>query len=49
MEAVRIFNDNDIVPIAFNTEAEGTYLYQNLVPVVGGSRIPNPRSQRTGK
>lgn len=38
MEAVRIFNDNDIVPIAFNTEAEGTYLYQNLVPVVGGKQ-----------
>lgn len=35
-EAVFIFNRNNIIPIAFNTEAEGTYFYQNLVPVVGG-------------
>ena len=34
--AVTIFNRNNIIPIAYNTEAEGTYLYQNLVPVVGG-------------
>lgn len=34
--AVRIFNENKITPIAFNTYAEGTYLYQNLVAVMGG-------------
>lgn len=34
--AVEIFRDNGIVPIAFNTYSEGTYLYQNLIPMVGG-------------
>ncbi len=34
--AVQIFKGNKIVPIAFNTYAEGTYLYQNLLPMVGG-------------
>lgn len=34
--AVQIFNANKITPIAFNTYAEGTYLYQNLVAVMGG-------------
>ena len=48
-EAVIIFNKNNIVPIAFNTEAEGTYLYQNLVPLVGGkhdTEIPFIEGQR---
>jgi len=35
-DAVVKFRKNKIIPIAFNTEAEGTYLYQNLIPVVGG-------------
>lgn len=34
--AVQIFNDHNITPIAFNTYAEGTYLYQNLIAVMGG-------------
>lgn len=34
--AVQIFKDNKVVPIAFNTYAEGTYLYQNLIALVGG-------------
>lgn len=34
--AVLMFKEKKIVPIAFNTYAEGTYLYQNLVAVVGG-------------
>ncbi len=34
--AVQIFNDHKITPIAFNTYAEGTYLYQNLIAVMGG-------------
>ncbi len=34
--AVQIFNNNRITPIAFNTYAEGTYLYQTLIAVVGG-------------
>ncbi len=35
-DAVIAFKNHDIIPIAFNTEAEGTYLYQNLIPVIGG-------------
>ncbi|MGE5614083.1 MAG: ABC transporter substrate-binding protein [Bacillota bacterium] len=35
-EAVLIFRENNITPIAFNTYAEGTYLYQNLVAIIGG-------------
>lgn len=34
--AVLMFKEKKIVPIAFNTYAEGTYLYQNLVAAVGG-------------
>ncbi|HEX2945023.1 MAG TPA: extracellular solute-binding protein [Clostridia bacterium] len=34
--AVQIFKKNNITPIAFNTYAEGTYFYQNLIAVMGG-------------
>jgi len=34
--AVLMFRKEKIVPIAFNTYAEGTYLYQNFIAVVGG-------------
>ncbi len=34
--AAQIFNNHNIIPIAFNTYAEGTYLYQNLIAVMGG-------------
>jgi len=34
--AVAIFKENGIVPIAFNTYSEGTYLYQNLIAMIGG-------------
>ena len=34
--AVMSFNENGIVPIAFNTYGEGTYLYQNLIAIIGG-------------
>ena len=37
-EAVLIFRENNITPIAFNTYAEGTYLYQNLVAIIGGKQ-----------
>lgn len=30
------FNDEGIIPIAYNYEAEGTYIYQNLVAQLGG-------------
>lgn len=34
--AVLRFQEHGIVPIAFNTYSEGTYLYQNLVAIIGG-------------
>lgn len=34
--AVLSFREHHIVPIAFNTYGEGTYLYQNLITVIGG-------------
>ena len=34
--AIQVFKEKKIVPIAFNTYAEGTYLYQNLIAAVGG-------------
>lgn len=34
--AVEIFKNNGIIPIAFNTQAEGTFLYQNIVAMLGG-------------
>ncbi len=34
--AVAAFRAHNIVPIAFNTYGEGTYLYQNIIAVIGG-------------
>lgn len=34
--AVKIFQKHYIIPIAFNTYAEGTYLYQNIIALLGG-------------
>ena len=34
--AVLSFRENKIVPIAFNTYSEGTYLYQNLIAMISG-------------
>ena len=48
--AVLSFREHDIVPIAFNTYSEGTYLYQNLVAVIGGKRDTEyPFSRNTVK
>jgi len=33
---VKVFKENDVVPIALNTYSEGTYLYQNFVAMLGG-------------
>lgn len=35
-EAVRVFKDNHIIPIAFNYHPEGTYIYQNITTRLGG-------------
>lgn len=34
--AVKLFQEHFIIPIAFNTYAEGTYLYQNIIALLGG-------------
>ena len=36
MILVRLFSSKGIVPIAYNYQAEGTYLYQNIVAQMGG-------------
>lgn len=36
INAVELFKKYDIIPIAFNTLAEGTFLYQNITAMVGG-------------
>lgn len=48
-DAVKIFKDNDIVPIAYNSLAEGTYLYQNMVALLAGKEIAeNPSHPEFG-
>lgn len=36
--AVTVFKQNNITPIAYNTLAEGTFLYQNIVAMIGGRK-----------
>lgn len=36
LEAVKIFRAHDIIPIAYNQTAEGSYIYQNMVMKLGG-------------
>ncbi|OPJ61555.1 ABC transporter substrate-binding protein [Clostridium oryzae] len=38
LNAVRSFKSHNIIPIAYNCTAEGTYLYQNIVMKLGGRR-----------
>ena len=38
-DAVKIFRNNGIIPIAYNSLAEGTYLYQNMVALLAGKEI----------
>lgn len=35
-QAVRIFKEKGITPIAYNSQAEGSFLYQNMVAMLGG-------------
>lgn len=34
--AVEVFKENDIIPIAYNSLAEGTYIFQNIMAVLAG-------------
>lgn len=36
--AVQVFRRNNIVPIAYNSLAEGTYIYQNIAAMLGGRK-----------
>lgn len=43
LDAVEIFKDHDIIPIAYNSTPEGSYLYQNIVMKLGGKEdVENP-------
>lgn len=43
LTAVSAFREKDIVPIAFNTTPEGSFLYQNIVMKLGGREaVENP-------
>lgn len=35
-QAVTIFRDNNMVPIAYNANPEGSYIYQNIIARLGG-------------
>ncbi|PYG89756.1 raffinose/stachyose/melibiose transport system substrate-binding protein [Ruminiclostridium sufflavum DSM 19573] len=37
-EAVIVFRKNGIIPIAYNSTAEGSYIYQNIIASLGGSK-----------
>ncbi len=48
--AVKVFRANNIIPIAYNSEPEGSYLYQNLVMMLGGKDgVEQPFSNRRVK
>ncbi|MHB8064748.1 MAG: ABC transporter substrate-binding protein [Ruminiclostridium sp.] len=36
--AITIFKQNGIIPIAYNSTAEGSYIYQNMIASLGGSQ-----------
>ncbi|MBP3888251.1 MAG: extracellular solute-binding protein [Cellulosilyticum sp.] len=43
LEAIKIFRANNIIPIAYNQTAEGSYIYQNMVMKLGGKEdVENP-------
>jgi raffinose/stachyose/melibiose transport system substrate-binding protein len=37
-DAITIFKQNGIIPIAYNSTAEGSYIYQNMIASLGGSQ-----------
>ena len=36
--AIKKFKENGIIPIAYNSSAEGSYIYQNMIANLGGSK-----------
>lgn len=49
LEAVAIFKANGIIPIAYNSTPEGSYLYQNIVMKLGGKEDVEVPFDETGK
>lgn len=41
-KAVITFKKNNIIPIAYNSKPEGSYLYQNIVMSLDGKNVENP-------
>lgn len=37
-DAIFIFKENNIIPIAYNSSAEGSYIYQNMITSLGGTK-----------
>jgi raffinose/stachyose/melibiose transport system substrate-binding protein len=37
-DAIIVFRKNNIIPIAYNASAEGSYIYQNMVAGLGGNK-----------
>jgi raffinose/stachyose/melibiose transport system substrate-binding protein len=37
-QAIGVFNKNGIIPIAYNSYAEGSYIYQNMIASLGGTK-----------
>jgi raffinose/stachyose/melibiose transport system substrate-binding protein len=45
--AVSAFKSRDVIPIAYNSFSQGTYLYQNIIAVLGGKEeVENPFRDR---
>lgn len=45
-EAVVIFKENNVIPIAYSATPEGSYIYQNIVMQLGGKEdVENPFSE----
>lgn len=44
---ILIFNQNGIVPIAYNSTPEGSYLYQNIAMSIGGKKVEKPFKDET--
>ncbi len=36
--AISVFKENGIIPIAYNSSAEGSYIYQNIIASLGGNK-----------
>jgi raffinose/stachyose/melibiose transport system substrate-binding protein len=49
LEAIRIFKQNDIIPIAYNATPEGSYIYQNIIMKLGGKYDVEHPFDETGK